>query len=239
MRDFHTLRVAGITPPELDGGAATSVTFDVPPDLAQTFSWQAGQHLTLRFHLGGGAEQRRCYSISNPPGDALRITVKRVHTGGLVSNHIGDALAPGDLAEVMPPFGRFHLIPPGATARRTHYVFGAGSGITPPLFAMIRAVLEREPWSAVHLIYGNAEVDSILFHEALDGLQAAFPERFTLRHILSAPSLWSWFTPPWRKGRMNAEAVAAAIAETPPPEAQDVHYWICGPGGMNMDVRTA
>ncbi len=91
MRDFHTLRVAGITP-ELDG-AATSVTFDVPPDLAQTFSWQAGQHLTLRFHLGG-AEQRRCYSISNPPGDALRITVKRVHTG-LVSNHIGDGACAG------------------------------------------------------------------------------------------------------------------------------------------------
>ena len=231
MRDFQTLRVAAVTS-EIEG-AATSVSFDVPPGLAETFAWRAGQHLTLRFHLDG-SEHRRSYTISNPPGAALRITVKRVHKG-VVSNHVGDALKPGDLVEIMPPFGRFRL-DPGATARRTHYFFGAGSGIT-PLYAMIRAVLEREPWSVAHLIYGNADADSILFQEALEALQTAHPERFTLRHVLSSPSMWSWFTP-WRKGRVDAEAIAAAITETP-PEAQEVQYWICGPGSMNADVKAA
>lgn len=230
-RDCHPLRVAARTA-EI-GGAATSVTFDVPPALAQTFRWTAGQHLTLRFDLNG-QEERRSYTISNPPGAALRITVKRV-TGGRVSNHIGDGLKPGDVVDVMPPFGGFTLLP-GAMARRTHYFFGAGSGIT-PLFAMIRDVLDREPCSVAHLVYGNTDEHSILFRAELDALQQAHSDRFTLRHVLSAPSFWSRVSP-WRTGRLCAETVAAAIAETP-PEAQDVQYWICGPGSMNTDLKAA
>ncbi len=227
---FHPLTVSEIRP-EIDG-AATSVTFDVPSKQTDAFCWQAGQHLTLRLRIGG-EEQRRSYTISNPPGAALRITVKRVPEG-VVSNHIGDALNVGDQIEIMPPFGSFALTP-GALARRTHYFFGAGSGIT-PLYAMIRAVLEHEPHSVAHLIYGNSAADGILFKDELDVLVAAHPNRFTLRHVLSAPSLWSWFTP-WRKGRLDAEMIDAALSETP-PVAQDVQYWICGPGSMNRDVKT-
>lgn len=230
-RDFHALRVADIRA-EI-GGAATSVTFDVPAELSGTFRWRAGQHLTLRFDLNG-EEHRRSYTISNPPGAALRITVKRVE-GGLVSNHVGDHLQPGDMVEVMPPFGGFALVP-GATARRTHYLFGAGSGIT-PLYAMINAVLEHEPHSVAHLIYGNHDASSILLLDELEALAAAHPGGFTLRHVLSAPSVRGRFTP-WRRGRVDADAIADAIAETP-PIAQDVQYWICGPGSMNGDVKSA
>nr|WP_254437756.1 2Fe-2S iron-sulfur cluster-binding protein [Ruegeria arenilitoris] len=230
-RKFFPLSVAEIRP-EI-GGEATTVVLDVPPALTELFRWSPGQHLTLRFGLSG-KEQRRCYTISNPPNEALRITVKRV-SGGLVSNHIGDALRAGDTVEAMPPFGRFTL-EPNATARRTHYFFGAGSGLT-PLYAMIRAVLDHEPHSVAHLIYGNRSENEILFRETLDTLVEANPYRFTLRHVLSARSLLSWFSP-WRTGRVDADAIKAAIDETP-PIAQDVLYWICGPGSMNADVRAA
>ncbi len=158
---FYPLAVAEIRP-EIDG-AATSVTFDVPSELTEVFRWQAGQHLTLRLRIDG-EERRRSYTISNPPGAALRITVKRV-AEGVVSNHIGNALSVGDRIEIMPPFGSFALIP-DARARRTHYFFGAGSGIT-PLYAMIRAVLDHEPHSVAHMIYGNAAANSILFKDDL------------------------------------------------------------------------
>lgn len=230
-RSFHSLTVAEINP-EIDG-AATSVTLAVPPELSQSFDWTAGQHLTLRFSLNG-IEERRSYTISNPPGDKLRITVKRVKNGK-VSNHIGDMLSTGDRIDVMPPFGGFTLIPE-ATARRTHYFFGAGSGIT-PLFAMINTVLENEPHSVAHLVYGNTDTKNILLKDDLQTLVDAHPDRFTLRHILSAPSAWNWFSP-WRSGRLNAENIAAAIAQTP-PKAQDAQYWICGPGSMNGDVKSA
>lgn len=230
-RSFHPLTIA-IHTPEIEGGA-TSVTFDVPPALKPVFQWQAGQHLTLRLNING-VEERRSYTIANPPGAPLRITVKRV-AGGVVSNHVADALAEGMQVEVMPPFGRF-VLRPDPLARRTHYFFGAGSGIT-PLYAMINAMLEREPHSVAHLIYGNSDADSILLNAQLDSLAKTYPDRFTLRHVLSAPSMWSWFTP-WRKGRVDADAILAAVKETP-PIAQDVQYWICGPGGMNGDVRKA
>ncbi|WP_271952829.1 ferredoxin--NADP reductase [Ruegeria faecimaris] len=229
--DFFSLKISEIRP-EING-KATSVTFDLPTSLAETFCWQAGQHVTLRFHLNE-KEQRRSYTISNPPGALLRITVKRV-AGGLVSNHIRDHLKPGDTVDVMPPFGQFSLTP-DPLKRRTHYFFGAGSGIT-PLFAMINSVLEKEPHSVAHLIYGNADGESIIFGEELDILKTDHVVRFTLRHVLSAPSLWSWSSS-WRKGRVDADAIKAAVKETP-PVAQDVHYWICGPGAMNADVSNA
>ena len=140
-RDFQSLRVSDLR--REIGGAALSVTFDVPTELVDQFHWQAGQHITLRFILKG-EEVRRSYTISSPPGEALRITVKRVK-GGLVSNHINKELKIGDQVEVMPPFGSFYL-QPGELKRRTHYFFGAGSGIT-PLYSMIRTVLDWEPYS--------------------------------------------------------------------------------------------
>ncbi|WP_120631972.1 ferredoxin--NADP reductase [Ruegeria sp. EL01] len=229
--NFFSLKVADIRP-EIKG-KASSVIFDLPANLTETFRWQAGQHVTLRFRLND-SEQRRSYTISNPPGAPLRITVKRV-ANGLVSNHIGDHLKPGDTVDVMPPFGRFSLTP-DPLYRRTHYFFGAGSGIT-PLFAMINAVLEEETHSVAHLIYGNADGDSILFGKELDKLTADHADRFTLRHVLSAPSMWSWNSP-WRKGRVDVSMIKDAISETP-PVAQDVQYWVCGPGAMNADVKDA
>ncbi|MFY2823516.1 2Fe-2S iron-sulfur cluster-binding protein [Ruegeria sp. MALMAid1280] len=231
QRNFHPLTVSEIRT-EI-GGAATNVTFDVPLALTDLFQWTAGQHLTVRF-LIDGEEYRRSYTISNPPESALRITVKRVK-GGTVSNHIGDTLSAGDTVEVMPPFGQFTL-KPGALKRRTHYFFGAGSGIT-PLYAMINAVLEYEPHSVAHLVFGNTNADSIIFRQELEQILAQHPQRFTLRHVLSHPAMLSWFSP-WCTGRLDADAIGAAIGETP-PVAQDVQYWICGPGSMNTDIRAA
>ncbi len=230
-RDFHALTICDIHP-EI-GGDATNVTFDVPTEVSGQFEWHAGQHLTLRLYIGG-QEHRRSYTISNPPGAPLRITAKRVRDG-LVSNHIADKLSPGDVIDVMPPFGTF-MLQPGTLARRSHYFIGAGSGIT-PLFSMINAVLAKEPHSAAHLIYGNANADSIIFRSELDQLQEKHPERFSVRHVLSTPSMWSWFSP-WKAGRIDAGAIQQALSEAR-PVAQDVQYWICGPNGMNQDVKLA
>ncbi|KIC43372.1 hypothetical protein RA27_00315 [Ruegeria sp. ANG-R] len=230
QRDFHPLTVSEIR--KEIGGAATSVIFDIPSSITDLFRWTAGQHLTVRL-LIDTEEHRRSYTISNPPGSALRITVKRVK-GGIVSNHVGDTLKAGDTVDVMPPFGHFAL-QPGALKRRTHYFFGAGSGIT-PLYAMVNAVLAHEPHSSAHLIFGNSNANNILFKDELEQLQAQYPQRFTVRHVLSRPAMLSWFTP-WRTGRLDSGTVQEAISEAP-PVAQDTQYWICGPGSMNADIRT-
>ncbi|MBM84429.1 ferredoxin--NADP reductase [Sulfitobacter sp. KE29] len=232
-RDFHKITVSDTR--EEIGGMAKSVMFEVPEPLAATFKWRAGQHLTLRFTIGG-EDVRRSYSISSSPvsGNPLRITVKRVN-GGVVSNHINDTVKAGDVIDVMPPFGGFCL-DTGATKRRTHYFFGAGSGIT-PLHAMLHSVMVAEPHSVAHLAYGNANADSILLNDSFEALLQQHPGRLSVHHVLSAPSMWSGFSY-WRKGIVDKAAIAALIKENP-PYAQDAQYYICGPGGMNKDVKAA
>ena len=232
-RDFHPLAVRE-SRVEI-GGLAKTVSFDVPRSLARTFAWHAGQHVSLRF-VFDGEEARRSYSVSSSPasGEPLQVTVKRVR-GGLVSNHVNDTVEAGAVVDVMPPFGGFRL-DPGDTLRRTHYFFGAGSGIT-PLHAMLRSVLEAEPWSAAHLLYGNRGADTILFRERLAEYADAWPGRLTVRHVLSKPSGRSRFDH-WRAGIVDKAAVEALIAEEP-PYAQDARYYVCGPGGMNRAVEAA
>lgn len=230
---FHTLPVAE-THGEIDGAAKT-VIFSVPAALTETFAWKPGQHITLRFTLNG-EEVRRSYSISSSPdaNEPLRITVKRV-AGGLVSNHINDVIKPGDTIDVMPPFGSFCLTP-NANLRRTHYFYGAGSGIT-PLYAMVHSVLTAEPHSVAHLLYGNTSHKTILFHDTIATLAETYADRVTVHHVLSKPAMWSTFSP-WRSGMINKEMVADFIKENP-PYAQDTQHYICGPGAMNQTVKRA
>lgn len=231
MTTFHKLTVAAVKD-EIPGVART-VVFEPPEAMAAAFRWRAGQHVTLRLRIGG-EEVRRSYSISSSPaaGDPLRITVKRV-AGGLVSNYVNDSIEAGARLDVMPPFGGF-VLDPDPRRRRTCYLIGAGSGIT-PLFAMLRSVLAAEPWSVVRLLYGNRDAGSILFVGELERLAAEHAGRITVHHVFSQPG---WGATGWRRGRIDAAAVGAWIAENP-PYAQDAQYFVCGPGGMNRTVVAA
>lgn len=219
----------------LIGGDAKTVSFEVPADLREIFSWEAGQHLTLRFELDG-EEVRRCYTISASPvsGDPLRITVKRVK-GGLVSHHINDHIKKGDRIDLLPPSGNFQLVP-GEEKRRTHYLMGAGSGIT-PLYSMLHTVLDAEPYSVAHLLYANRNDQSIIFLEQLADLCAQYPDRLSVSHVLSSPRLLSAFHY-WKSGKITPELVGRWISEHP-PYAQDCQYYLCGPGTMNRDLKKA
>ena len=231
-RSFHTLRVVE-THAETD--TATTFGFGIPQGLIEMFRWRPGQHVTLRFQLGG-EELRRSYSISASPfvSDCLQITVKRV-PGGRISNYINDNIQISDEIEIMPPFGGF-CADPEARERRTYYFFAAGSGIT-PVMSMLESLLVAEPHSGVYLLYGNKDADSIIFKERLDDLSANHGERFTARYVLSRPSMWSSFRP-WRKGHIDQDAIHTFI-DAHPPYAQDAQYYVCGPGGMNAAVRSA
>ncbi|MEM7428210.1 MAG: 2Fe-2S iron-sulfur cluster-binding protein [Pseudomonadota bacterium] len=229
---FHKLKVSTVRD---ETKHVRTVCFDVPPNLKDTFAWRPGQHLTVRFMLGG-KEERRCFSISSSPfdGSPLRITVKQTKNG-VVSKHVNTGLKVGDEVDVLVPSGGF-CFDPQERARRTCYFIAAGSGIT-PLYSMMKSLLVAESYSVAHLLYGNADESSIIFQGELDELSSAYEDRLNLCHILSSQSFWSSFSP-WRSGRIDAESIKAFIAEHP-PYAQDAQYYICGPGTMNQDVRAA
>ena len=75
---FHRLAVNDLRRESPD---AVSLTFAIPPALADDYSFAPGQYLTLRTTMGG-EEVRRSYSICSGPDDGeLRIAVKKVEGG--------------------------------------------------------------------------------------------------------------------------------------------------------------
>ncbi len=176
---FHILEIAEVVPETQD---AKSIRFEVPPELAGTFAFRPGQHLTLKAEIGG-EEVRRNYSLCVAPEDGeLKVTVKRI-AGGLFSNWANDRLKAGDSVEVMPPHGSFTWdFEPGAA---NHYVgFAGGSGIT-PVISLLRTALLTEPDSRFTLFYGNRDSQSVIFLETLAGLKNAFMDRLEVHHFLA------------------------------------------------------
>ena len=229
---FYSLKVQQVKQETED---TVSVYFEVPNKLTDTFKFIQGQYLSLRFTING-KEERRAYSMSSAPLDKhLSVTVKRVK-GGKVSNHIADGLKAGDTVEVMPPQGRFYtdLNP---DQRKSYYLFGAGSGIT-PLMSIIRATLEQEPQSSLYLLYGSRHDDAIIFHEDLKALEEKHKGQFFVNFIVSQPKKekTSWFkkgTTNWAGsvGRISSKEVDRFL-DKHPIRGNEVACFICGPGAM-------
>ena len=240
---FHTLAIKDV---KQETEEAVSLTFDIPSELKETFAYKQGQYITLKLYLNDD-EVRRAYSMSSSPLDnRLTVTIKRI-SGGLVSNWINDRVRIGSTIEVMPPQGRFYtrLNPEN---RKTYYLFGGGSGIT-PLVSIAKTVLEEEPQSTVFLFYGNNDEKSIIFHEELNELEKRYEGQFYVTHILANPikekqgsGLSSIFKKPimnW-KGKIgvpNQEQTNLFLEENP-PRNKAVEYFICGPAPM-MDAVEA
>ena len=200
----------------------------MPPELADTFKFKAGQHLTLMGVIGE-EEVRRNYSLCTDPasGDVM-VTVKRI-AGGLFSNWVAEELKPGQRIAVMPPHGSFTVAFEEGKTRR--YVgFAGGSGIT-PIISLIKTALATEPDSRFTLFYGNRDSASVIFLEALADLKDRYMGRFELYHFLAEEEqdidLFN--------GMLDAATSARAIdALVDAPETVD-EWFICGPGPM-MDA---
>lgn len=235
---FYPLTISKV---KTETNDTVSLYFQVPAELADTFSYKQGQYLTLRFTING-TEERRAYSMSSSPLEAeLAVSVKRV-SGGRMSNHIHDVVKAGDTVEVMPPQGRFYTVL-DPDQRKSYYLFGAGSGIT-PLMSIIKTTLEEEPQSSVHLLYGSREDDQIIFYDELQALSKRYAGQLTVEYIVSQPkkekSGWlkkakiNWTG---RTGRISPIEIDRFLNEYP-LQGKGAEYFICGPGAMIDSVET-
>ncbi len=209
---------------------AVTISFAVPADLKAEFQYLAGQYLTLELEIDGNMV-RRSYSFCSSPStdEDLAVTVKRVKNG-LVSNYLNDHAAVGQSIKIMPPMGVF-VAETDANAEKHYHLFGAGSGIT-PLMSIIKTVLMKEPKSAVHLLYGNHNEDSIIFREELASLEKQYANRFTVQHTLSHPSgAWTG-----EKGRIDGAKVMYFLQKHKKNENTN-RYFICGPTEMIQSVE--
>lgn len=224
---FHALKVLDV---RKETEEATSLAFEVPADLAGDYAFIQGQYLTLKAVIGG-EELRRPYSICCGLDDGeLRVAVKRL-PGGRFSGFVNEAVAPGDVIDVMTPMGNFHA--PIDPERARHYVgFAGGSGIT-PFMSIIKTVLAREPDATFTLFYGNRGFDAIMFRDQLADLKDVYLNRLRVFHILSddIPEL------PLFGGLLDQDKIRELCAHLIDVDAVD-HFFICGPGPMMEAART-
>lgn len=170
--EFYPLTIAKVERLTKD---AVALTFDLPADLADTFKYIQGQHLTLKADIEG-QDVRRSYSICQGVNEQqLQVGIKAID-GGLFSNYANTELKAGMTIEVMPPQGHFYT--ELDENNHKHYLFIAvGSGITPNL-AHIRSVLANEPNSKVTLLYGNKSTPLMMFRENLSFIKNQYLARF-------------------------------------------------------------
>jgi ring-1,2-phenylacetyl-CoA epoxidase subunit PaaE len=204
---FHPLTVAEVRPLTDD---AVEVTFDVPDELADDYTYLPGQYVAIRATLDG-RELRRSYSICRPPTrGSISVAIKR-DLGGRFSTWANSELEAGDTLDVMSPEGTFTSTLDELDGK--HLVgIAAGSGIT-PLMALAHTVLARSETARFTLVYTNRSTRDVMFLEELAELKDRYPARLALHHVLSREQR----TAPLLSGRIDAEKLQRMLEVLIPP----------------------
>ena len=218
---FHNITVADIQKTTKD---CSIVSFHIPDELQEEFTFTQGQYLTLRSQIGGENVQRSYSLCSSPDDNAWHVGIKKIR-GGQFSTYANDVLKVGDTMEAMAPNGNF-FIDLEPNAGRNFIAIAAGSGIT-PIYSIIKTHLENEPNSTLKLFYTNQTASSVILKEEIEGLKNRFIDRFEVFHFLTKQSrgidLYN--------GRLDKEKLEKLCTAVIDVEKID-HIFSCGPEEM-------
>ena len=228
MNQFYPLKVSSVAKNTRD---AVVVTFEVPAQHHDKFTFRPGQYLTLRTEIDG-EELRRSYSICASPDDEhLRVAIKRLDDGSF-STWANQQLAAGQTLDVMPPDGNFTI--PFMPGNANRYVaFAVGSGIT-PILSLVKTALSTEPDSSFTLFFGNRASSAVLFREEIEDLKNRYMDRFSLVYVMSREhqdiDLFN--------GRLDGAKVEQLLTVWLDPSQID-YAFVCGPQDMTESVTQA
>jgi ring-1,2-phenylacetyl-CoA epoxidase subunit PaaE len=226
MVHFHQLAVKDVRRETPD---CVSISFFIPEELKEIFSYTQGQYITLRTNING-EEIRRSYSVcSSPLDNELRVAVKKVEQG-IFSTHANGQLKKGDTLDVMPPMGKFFTVLDPSN-KKNYTGFAAGSGIT-PLLSIIKTTLRTETQSSFTLVYGNRNRHSIIFKEELEALKNIYMDRFRVIYVLSREKTDAAIN----FGRIDAEKCNELCNKNLDTSRTDA-FFLCGPENMIFSVK--
>jgi ring-1,2-phenylacetyl-CoA epoxidase subunit PaaE len=225
MSSFHKLSVKSIN---RETEKSISIAFNLPENLKETFSFSAGQYITLKTEINGN-EVRRDYSLCvSPKSGELKIAIKEVEDGTF-SAYANKTLKIGDTLEVAPPKGRFTFTP-NDNKTKNIAAFAAGSGIT-PILSIIKCALEEETNSKVILVYGNKTTEDTMFFNEILELQHAYKDRFSVQFVFSQQDQDDAIF-----GRIEKSTVNYVIKNQHKHIEVDAYY-LCGPEAMIHMVK--
>ncbi|SFB49672.1 Ferredoxin-NADP reductase [Amycolatopsis marina] len=223
---FHAVPVAGVDRLTDD---SVLIRFEVPDDLCDRFSFEPGQHVTVRSDLGGEG-LRRNYSIcSSATSDTLAIAVKHI-PGGAFSSFAMEQLRAGDTLDLMTPTGSFGT-PLHPLATKNYVAIAVGSGITPVL-SILQTTLAVETESRFTLVYGNRDSGSTMFRDELDDLEARYADRLRIIHVRSRDPRH----PAHLRGRVDRAKLEQWLGADFAAASVD-DWFLCGPVEMVTDLR--
>ena len=198
-----------------------SLILDIPEELKEKFTYEAGQFTSL-FLTINGEELVRSYSLCTAPevDDDFKITIKKVFKGK-GSTFLVDQVKAGDQLWCSPPKGHFFRPP----QQDCHFILiGAGSGIT-PLMSILKHTLAFSSGTKSTLIYSCRNQDQIIFEQELHKIEAKYPDRFQLIQILTRPkSGWEGLS-----GRLTPEVLDRLLSPLQNSDPLPKQAYICGP----------
>jgi ferredoxin-NADP reductase len=185
-------------------------------------TFQPGSYVTVHVSIGGQPAQR-AYSISSAPGDEglVAITVKRV-PGGVVSNHLSNEVAVGQVLELSLPQGHFTL---GAAVPSRLLMISAGSGIT-PVMSMLRHLLQRSSTAEITFLHFARTPRDVIFARELEQIAARAANVRVVVAVEEGEDGWAGLT-----GRFS-ESLIESVA----PDFRTAHTYLCGPSGFMKSV---
>jgi len=158
---FYKLKIKEVKKETSD---TVSISFEIPSDLKDKFTFKPGQYLTLRTTIDG-EEVRRAYSLSTSPDEnEWRVAIKQIKNGKFST--FAQSLKAGDEIEVMAPTGNFTV---NSTEPKNYVLFAAGSGIT-PIISIAKYLVKANDANQVTLFYGNKSEDETIYKAELDEL---------------------------------------------------------------------
>lgn len=146
------------------------------------YNYQSGQYLTLIAEING-KEVRRPYSLCTADGIDTNpgVTIKRV-PNGLMSNFLNDNIKEGVELEILETMGNFKYSPDPSLSRSL-VLIGGGSGVT-PMLSILKKALKEEPNTKICFVYVNKNEASTIFYQDFEDLNKTH-DNFTLVHYFS------------------------------------------------------
>ena len=195
-----------------------------PSDGGPLPEYRAGQYTCVRVFVPElGVMQPRQYTLSEAPGQGhFRISVKRdagtVSTPpGRVSTRLHDAHQVGDLIDLAPPFGDFHLDEACSTPV---VLISGGVGIT-PMIAMLNRLTAMARARDVQFVHACRNAEVFAFGEHLRAVAGNNPQ--VGLHVFHDEGAVGDGV---RLGLLDLRALGDVVLQ---PEAD---YYLCGPTGF-------
>ncbi|WP_312089582.1 ferredoxin--NADP reductase [Chryseobacterium sp.] len=159
-----------------------SIEFEIPENLQDAFTFEAGQFVSLKFDFYGKTIIND-YSMTSAPFEKKISLGIKINSENGATAYFFENYNSGDKILVSEPAGRFTLVSKPSEFR-TIVGFASGIGIT-PILSHFKNILHEEPRTRLFLFFGNKSSEHIAYREALDELAKKYENRFQVFYFYS------------------------------------------------------